>query len=36
MEKTMTEIKIKLMPGCEQFLPAKAHRDDAGYDLRSR
>ena len=32
----MTEIKIKLMPGCERFLPAKAHCDDAGYDLRSR
>ena len=32
----MTEIKIKLMPGCEKFLPVKAHCDDAGYDLRSR
>lgn len=32
----MTEIKIKLMPGCENYLPKKAHPDDAGYDLRSR
>ena len=32
----MTEIKIKLLPGCEDFLPKKAHPDDAGYDLRSR
>jgi len=32
----MTEIKIKLMPGCENYMPVKAHCDDAGYDLRSR
>jgi len=27
----MTEIKIKLMPGCERFLPVKAHCEDAEY-----
>ena len=30
------EVKIKLEPGCEAFLPKKAHADDAGYDLYSR
>ena len=30
------EVKIKLEPGCEAFLPKKAHIDDAGYDLYSR
>ena len=30
------EVKIKLAPGCEAFLPKKAHPDDAGYDLYSR
>ncbi|MBE6388719.1 MAG: dUTP diphosphatase [Lentisphaerae bacterium] len=32
----MQEIKIKLLPECEKMMPAKAHEDDAAYDLRSR
>ena len=32
MVETMTEIKIKLMPGCERFLPVKAHYDDTDYE----
>lgn len=30
------EIKIELLPGCEEQFPVKAHADDAAYDLRSR
>ena len=29
-------IKIKMMPGCGDLVPSKAHEDDAAYDLRSR
>ena len=32
----MTSIKICLLPGCEDLMPAKAHFDDAAFDLRSR
>ena len=31
----MIEIKIKMLSGCEDLFPAKAHEDDAAYDLRS-
>ena len=30
------KIKMKLLPGCEDLAPARAHADDAAYDLRSR
>lgn len=29
-------VKIKMLEGCEELLPAKAHHDDAAFDLRSR
>lgn len=29
-------VKIKMMAGCEDLMPAKAHHDDAAFDLRSR
>ena len=29
-------VKIKMMEGCEDLRPAKAHHDDAACDLRSR
>lgn len=32
----MTEIKIAILPGCDDLFPAKAHDDDAAYDLRAR
>lgn len=32
----MTEVKFTMAEGCQQLAPAKAHADDAGYDLRSR
>ena len=32
----MAEIKIEMLPGCDDLFPAKAHEDDAAYDLRSR
>ena len=34
--KNPAEILISMAPGCEDLLPAKAHDDDAAYDLRSR
>ena len=33
---TKISVKIQLLPGCADLLPAKAHEDDAAYDLRSR
>ena len=32
----MVQIKVCLLPGCEDFMPVKAHFDDAAFDLRSR
>ena len=32
----MTKIKINMQSGCEDLFPAKAHWDDAAWDLRSR
>jgi dUTP pyrophosphatase len=32
----MTEIKIVMLENCEDLMPAKAHSDDAAFDLRSR
>lgn len=32
----MTTIKINMYDGCEDLIPAKAHHDDAAFDLRSR
>ena len=29
-------IKFKMLEGCEDLAPARAHGDDAAYDLRSR
>ena len=29
-------VKIKMMEGCEDLLPAKAHADDAAFDLKAR
>lgn len=30
------KVKVAMMAGCEDLLPAKAHADDAAFDLRSR
>lgn len=30
------DVKVRMMAGCEDLFPAKAHHDDAAYDLRSR
>jgi dUTP pyrophosphatase len=30
------QIKVKLLDGCEDLMPAKAHSDDAAFDLHSR
>ena len=30
------EVKFKMAPGCSDLIPAKAHQDDAAFDLRSR
>jgi len=32
----MVTVKIKMQEGCEDLMPAKAHHDDAAFDLRSR
>jgi len=32
----MTQIKIRMMEGCDDLFPRKAHPDDAASDLRSR
>ena len=29
-------VKINMMEGCEDLIPAKAHSDDAAFDIRSR
>ena len=29
-------IRFKMLEGCDELAPAKAHSDDAAYDLRSR
>ena len=31
-----TEIKICMLENCDELFPAKAHEDDAAFDLRSR
>ncbi len=30
------KVRIKMLEGCTDLLPAKAHGDDAAYDVRSR
>lgn len=30
------KVKIRMMEGCEDLAPAKAHHDDAAFDIRSR
>ena len=32
----MVTVKIKMMEGCEALMPARAHHDDAAFDIRSR
>jgi len=32
----MVQVKIRMEKGCEDLMPAKAHHDDAAFDLRSR
>ena len=32
----MIELKICMMDGCQDLFPAKAHADDAAWDIRSR
>lgn len=32
----MELIRFKMTEGCDDLVPAKAHDDDAGYDLKSR
>ena len=32
----MIQVKINMLAGCEDLIPAKAHEDDAAFDLRSR
>ncbi len=34
VEKTV--VKVKMLDGCEDLVPAKAHADDAAYDLKAR
>ncbi len=34
--KTKTVVRIKMLSGCGDLFPAKAHHDDAASDLRSR
>jgi len=34
--KMSVQIKFKMMEGCDDLAPEKAHPDDAAYDLRSR
>lgn len=34
--KKIAEIQIMMAEGCDDLFPAKAHYDDAAYDLRSR
>ena len=29
-------VKVKMMEGCEELLPRKAHHDDAAFDLKAR
>ncbi|MBN1864948.1 MAG: dUTP diphosphatase [Victivallales bacterium] len=29
-------VKIKMLEGCDDLLPSRAHHDDAAFDLRSR
>ena len=29
-------VKFRMLPDCRDLAPAKAHPDDAAYDLRSR
>ncbi len=29
-------VRVKMYPGCEDLFPAKAHADDAAFDLKSR
>ncbi len=33
---TTTQVKYRMEPGCDDIAPAKAHHDDAAWDLRSR
>lgn len=33
---TKVTVKFVMMEGCDELRPAKAHHDDAAYDLRSR
>lgn len=35
-ELTKVQVKIAMAPDCGDLLPAKAHHDDAAFDLRSR
>ncbi len=30
------DVKVRMMAGCGDLFPAKAHHDDAAYDLRAR
>ena len=32
----MIQVKFNMEPGCDDLKPAKAHADDAAFDLRSR
>ena len=32
----MVKIKIQMLENCSDLFPAKAHADDAAFDLRSR
>lgn len=32
----MVTVRIKMMEGCEDIQPHKAHKDDAAFDLKSR
>ena len=33
---TTTKVNYRMEPGCDDLAPAKAHHDDAAWDLRSR
>ncbi len=36
MQEQTVNVRFKMMEGCDDLVPRKAHHDDAAFDLRSR
>ena len=36
MHEHIVKVRFKMMKGCENLIPQKAHHDDAAFDLRAR